>query len=317
MMTLLDHLCDSLARGQRLALASVIHLQGSAPRGPGSRLLANAEGVLVHGTVGGGLVEARTLAACREALADGQSRFLDVDLSGRLAADADLICGGRVRLLIDPLHPDPATCDRFLRLRAAMEREGALLVTGVGPVAHRSLRAPDGNPLPRLEDNGQIVVEPWLPLPRLILAGGGHVARPTAQIGALAGFAVTVFDDRAEFATRERFPDARQILVKPDFVDCFADLHPDARTFIVILTRGHVHDASVLVQALATPAAYVGMIGSRRKRDEIYARLRSSGMAEAELCRVHCPVGLPIGAQTPEQLAVSIVAECLACAARL
>ncbi|MDP3428020.1 MAG: XdhC family protein, partial [Humidesulfovibrio sp.] len=122
--------------------------------------------------------------------------------------------------------------------------------------------------------------------------------------------------DRAEFASAERFPQA-QTRVLDSYGDCFAGLAAGPEAFVVIVTRGHVHDAEVLAQALRTRAGYIGMIGSRRKRDAVYALLRGQGFGEADLGRVRCPIGLEIGAETPEEIAVSIIAELIACRARL
>ena len=168
-----------------------------------------------------------------------------------------------------------------------------------------------------LEAGGRsFALEPWAAANPLVIFGAGHVSRPTAQVAALVGFRVTVLDDRPEFANAERFPQA-QTRVLASYTDCFAGLPSGPETFVVILTRGHVHDAEVLAQALRTRAGYIGMIGSRRKRDAVYARLLGQGFGPADLDRVHCPVGLDIGAETPEEIAVSVNAELIACRAEL
>jgi xanthine dehydrogenase accessory factor len=125
----------------------------------------------------------------------------------------------------------------------------------------------------------------------------------------MAGFRVEVLDDRAEFARSDRFPEASGVHVLPSFYQAMTGFPIDSAAHIVIVTRGHLHDKTVLAQALKTPADYIGMIGSRRKRDTIYKELRKEGFSDADLARVHCPIGLDIGAETPEEIAVSIVAE--------
>lgn len=340
MIDFLSILCSYLSQGHTLALATVLHQEGSAPRGAGSRLLAreiNGDACgsgLVTGTVGGGLVEAQTLRACAQCLATKQGRVLSFDLSGEMAAQAEMICGGRVQVLVEVVQPQELTF--WEAVQACLHEEGgALLVPlnkGVpGPRAllteGKCYGTSPAHPLPAdlLAQNalksatvvflgGQsCFFQPLLPPLRLILAGGGHVSRPTAQVAALAGYDVLVLDDRPEFADAQRFPTARAQLAQPGFAQCFGHLPyvPGARTAIVIVTRGHLHDAEVLAQALATKAGYIGMIGSRRKRDAIYNSLREQGFSEADLARVHCPVGLPIQAETPEEIAVSIVAECI------
>ena len=128
----------------------------------------------------------------------------------------------------------------------------------------------------------------------------------------MTGFDVVVIDDRSEFADPVRFPEAVAVNTIAGFDRAFENLTVTADTYIIIVTRGHLHDRGVLEQALKTPAAYIGMIGSRRKRDAIYDRLLKDGFTQADIDRVHCPIGLKIGADTPEEIAVSIVAELIA-----
>jgi xanthine dehydrogenase accessory factor len=128
-------------------------------------------------------------------------------------------------------------------------------------------------------------------------------------MAAMVGFRISVCDDRQEFANRERFPEAHQIRILENFAQAFAGLAIGREDFVIILTRGHLHDKTVLAQALRTEAGYIGMIGSRKKRDAIYAALLKEGFDPADIDRVHSPIGLAIGAETPEEIAVSILAE--------
>jgi xanthine dehydrogenase accessory factor len=154
-----------------------------------------------------------------------------------------------------------------------------------------------------------ILIEPVLPADTVFLFGAGHVAQPTARLAAFVGFRVRVVDDRAEFANAERFPEAEEVRVATDFDSALKGFAIDRSAFIVIVTRGHLHDKTVLMQALRTEAAYIGMIGSRRKRDHIFNASLKQDFTEADLKRVHSPIGLDIGAETPEEIALSIVAE--------
>lgn len=334
MRELFKLLSEKLSGGQALVMATVVRQQGSAPRGAGSKLLANAQGLLC-GSVGGGLAEGQSLMACREALEHSRAKILDFNLSGELAAKADMICGGQVRVLLTPLYPNAETVEAAKHLLESLQQDGAVLITHLTaalPPRYTVLRNGQyfGAPLPsavrealvprlsqsaeawmQTTDEGEYFVEPCLPPFRLILAGGGHISRPTAQIAALVGFSVSVLDDREEFSQPQRFPWAQSTRTVADFRDCFLDCAPNARTCIIIVTRGHLHDAAVLQQALSTQAGYVGMIGSTRKRQEVYAQLRQQGISDEALERVHCPVGLDIGAETPEEIAVSIVAQCI------
>jgi xanthine dehydrogenase accessory factor len=164
---------------------------------------------------------------------------------------------------------------------------------------HRSLAA---------KEAGEVFIEPILTTPALYVFGGGHIALSLARMGKLVGFNITVIDDRAEFAHAERFPEADVILAE-DFTRSFPKLKIDKLSYIVIVTHGHQHDEVVLEWAVGTPARYIGMIGSKTKNETIFAHLLARGISREQLDRVHAPIGLEIEAQTPEEIAVSILAE--------
>ena len=156
----------------------------------------------------------------------------------------------------------------------------------------------------------EVYVEPILPQPMLYLFGGGHVSTALARAAQLAGFGVGVVDDRESFANAERFPMAQEIYT--DYESAFAKIEPHAATFLVIVTRGHKDDMDVLRWAVNTDARYIGMIGSRRKVISVYRALEKEGVPAEKFARVFAPVGLEIGALTPEEIAVSIAAELIA-----
>ena len=156
----------------------------------------------------------------------------------------------------------------------------------------------------------EVFVEPILPQPALYIFGGGHVSMALAQAAHTAGFAIGVIDDRESFANAERFPMAREIFTS--FDDAYAKLQPNASTYIVIVTRGHKDDMRVLAWAVNTDAKYIGMIGSKRKVISVYEALEKEGYAPEKFENVHAPVGLDIGALTPEEIAISITAELIA-----
>jgi xanthine dehydrogenase accessory factor len=153
----------------------------------------------------------------------------------------------------------------------------------------------------------EIFVEPVLPAPRLYIFGGGHVSLSLSRVAQQAGFEIAVVDDRESFANRERFPMAAEIYTS--FEDAFEKIQPNSSSYLVIVTRGHKDDMRVLKWAAGTEARYIGMIGSKRKVLAVYRVLEKEGISAESLARVHAPVGLDIGAQTPEEIAVSIVAE--------
>lgn len=156
----------------------------------------------------------------------------------------------------------------------------------------------------------ELYLEIRRPIRELVVVGAGHIAQPMAHLGSLLGYRVTVLDDRPDFATRERFPDADR-LVRADFSDPFADVPIHERSHLLLVTRGHKYDYECLVRALRAdpPPAYIGMIGSRRRVRATYVQLIDEGVDRALLDRIHAPVGLDIGAETPEEIAVAVAAE--------
>jgi xanthine dehydrogenase accessory factor len=154
----------------------------------------------------------------------------------------------------------------------------------------------------------EVFIEPILTPPALYIFGGGHIALALTRMGKLCGFNIAVVDDRAEFASAERFPEADTLLAG-DFPKSFPKIKIDNSSYIVIVTHGHQHDEVVLEWAVGTPAKYIGMIGSKTKNETIYSHLLAKGISREQLDRVHAPIGLEIEAQTPEEIAVSILAE--------
>ncbi len=331
MNEILNVVLESLKEGRDLIFCGIVESSGSAPRTSGARMLVLPGGGM-RGSVGGGPVEGASLARAVEMLDGGETHvLLPFDLSSATAAQEGMVCGGAVKVLLQRVVPDQR--DFFERLSGLLhDGKRPALVTviraGAAPVLALWSAATglEGAELPghltdelarkasrsrqpfRLEEDGLAVfVEPLVTPTVLHLVGAGHVALATAKVAAFAGFEVVVMDDRSEFANARRYPEAREVRVLNGFDGCLADLGAD--DYVVIVTRGHLHDRDVLAQALRTGAGYVGMIGSRSKRDAVYRSLLASGFVQAELDRVFCPIGLPIGADTPEEIAVSIVAE--------
>jgi len=177
--------------------------------------------------------------------------------------------------------------------------------------AMTDLRAKDGIRTVSVDGKSvELYLEVRRPVQELVVVGAGHVAQPMAHVGALLGFRVTVLDDRPDFATRERFPDAHR-LIRADFSDPFADVPIHERSHILLVTRGHKYDYECLLRALRTdpPPAYIGMIGSRRRVRATYVQLLEEGIGQELIERIHAPVGLDVGAETPEEIAVAVAAE--------
>ena len=306
---------------EAFVMATVVESSGSTPRSSGAKMAVRADGS-IFGTVGGGLVEAQTCKAARTMLdtgaPDGRVLLQFVDMTQELAANSDMICGGGLSVLLEVVAPDGpcaaayAELDGLLRkgIRSTLSTrvEGTQSLCSVN---HTVLTGPGegGVPLFERDETGMTLVELFIPPVSLYVFGAGHVSRFTARVGAMVGFRTVVLDDRAEYANWERFPEADEVVVLPSFAGCCDALVDDRDAFIIIVTRGHLHDRNVLTEALRTKARYVGMIGSRSKRDKIYLALLADGFTQADIDRCHCPIGLPLGGQTPEEIAVSIVAE--------
>jgi len=156
--------------------------------------------------------------------------------------------------------------------------------------------------------DGELLLEPVPGRPELIIFGGGHVSKFVSRIGSMAGFRITIIDDREKYANAERFPEAERTLIL-DFATAFTSIEVTSSTYLLVITRGHEYDQIVLGNALKTPAKYIGMIGSKRKVLKAFEKLVEKGMSAEDLKRVHAPVGIEIGAVTAEEIAVSIVAQ--------
>lgn len=156
-----------------------------------------------------------------------------------------------------------------------------------------------------------IYIEPIIPPPRVYIFGGGHISLYLSKLSSLVGFQVTVIDDRPQFANKERFPEANEVIAEK-FSAVFGNLKIDQASYVVIVTRGHTYDQEILEWALGTKAKYIGMIGSRKKVQTVYKNLQEKGIPPEDLQKVHAPIGLDIGALTPEEIAIAIVAEMIA-----
>jgi xanthine dehydrogenase accessory factor len=262
------------------------------------------------------------------------------DLSGDVITANDMICGGSADVLLACVSPTPVNRDLFGRWQQVLEknRRGCLVTVALQTndtlyhTTHCLVMSQENmiSPFPlrravlekvlttaqaatRIQtlwfEKALVVVEPSASVSTAYLFGAGHVAQPTARLAAMVGFQVWVLDDRKDYAHPERFPEAHRVMVLHSFDRAFTDLEITSDSYVIIFTHGHLHDKIVLARALATNAGYIGMIASRRKRNTIYESLRAEGVHQAQIDRVHSPIGLAIGAETPEEIGVSIVAE--------
>ena len=291
------------------ALATVARTTGSTPVPVGTKMVIGPAGRL-EGTVGGGCVEADVIAAAIDAPAP---RILTHHLNADVAGDLGLSCGGTVDIVVEPLVAVPGYIQALEQVASA---SAGIVTTGLdwsaGPDKQFDPRAVDpGEPAASLSEDRRTLVERLALAPRIIVFGAGHVGTAIAMAAATAGFRVVVVDDRPEFADPARFPASVTVRSVPahDALDRFAITAADA---VVIATRGHRHDALILERVAQSTASYVGLLGSRRKKAVVTKALTAAGVASEALERVRVPVGLPIGAVTPEEIAVSVVAELIA-----
>ena len=314
----------------------LVETRGSTPQKAGAAMVVRADGSQV-GTLGGGCVEAEVKRnALRQLDAAGPS-LMTFQLDNDYGWDDGLICGGRMTVLVDP---EPAQRTEFYRRyqdllssgtgcteavildeqstgipagsRLLFDAEGRLVATTLtqSPPALTDLRPLSDRPRPYVAEG--ISYLPQLPRCRLVIVGAGHVGQKVAELAADVDFAVWVLDDREEFCNATRFPEATRLIVGP-IEDTVAALEVDRNTFCIIVTRGHNHDEQALFHLAETSAGYVGMIGSKRKIRLILDDLRREGISEAALSHVHAPLGFDIGSQTVPEIAISIVAELIAC----
>lgn len=335
-----------LEDGEDVAMVTIINREGSAPRSAGSKMLVHRDGSIA-GTIGGGLFEAQAILLAQEAFKSGEAMTRSFRFSGNDASGMDMICGGGAEIFIDLLrsdHPesvelcravgDEKCCgrDAFLVTKIATgpgstDRIKMAIITGDQRIVGMPLSEDDQAALTRMRRGRfpQVVklgeasyqIEPIHSPATVYIFGAGHVSQKVAHLTAFVDFKTVVVDDREEYANKKRFPLANHIIVPDNMEQCISGLDISINSYIVIVTRGHVHDMVILAQAIRTGAGYIGMIGSKRKRETIYRHLRQSGIQEEMLARVHCPIGIDIEAETPEEIAISIVGELILARAKL
>jgi len=339
------HLSEKLKEKTPLALATIIDTQGSTPQVTGASALFSSKGLL-EGTLGGGLLEADAQKEAIRALKEKTSGLFQFSLRDDIS-DEGAICGGDVRILIDTT-PDKYR-EAFHVLNQSLEQQKpGILATFISELPERKASLLrlwiekkekydtalekyfsffqdeidgvflKGQPkllkiresiFPEKGINNLLFLDPVFPLPQLVIAGAGHIGQALSHLGSLLSFDVTVIDDRSGYANRERLPDADHIVVK-DIGQAIRDFRISSDTFVVIVTRGHQHDAEALRQCISSDAAYIGMIGSIRKIELMRKKFLEEGWATLrQFNRVHAPIGININSKTVEEIVVSIAAQ--------
>lgn len=346
MIDILDEVDGWLGAGRRVVLATVVDVVGSGPRSPGAHMAVNDAGE-VAGSVSGGCVEGAVVEEALALLDGGTAHAVSYGISDELAMGVGLTCGGTVRIFLEELSAagsaplraaigdalgreqpvavctvthGPATGAKLV-VRPGAEPIGSLGEPELDRVAGRDAAGLLGQGLTEerhygtrgeaLQAEVTVLFESFAPRPHLVVFGAVDFTRALVQVGRVLGYRTSVCDPRATFATRERFPEADEVVV--DWPDRYLEkAEVDARTVVCVLTHDPKLDVPALVAAVRTPAAYIGAMGSRRTHADRLRRLRDAGLVDDDLARIAGPIGLDIGARTPEETAISILAEVVA-----
>lgn len=335
-------LAGFLAAGETVAVATIIEVRGSVPREVGAKMIIHPLGRHV-GTVGGGCGEADVIRTALDVMQTGEPAIVHVDLTEDISMQALGVCGGIMDVFLEQVGGAEVTArpmapERIAALQASMRSRAsvalATVVSGasagqeaviwldrpplgeLGLGEHEAQVVADAQAALRTRqhkllkyDAGSVFVEVQHRAPEMIIVGAGHIALPLAQLAAMCDFAVTVLDDRPAFVTEERFPTAHRRLAAP-LRETVRELPVDLDTYIVLVTRGHSHDVECLLEVLERPVGYIGMIGSQRRVDAVFQLLTEEmGIAREKLDRVYAPIGIAIGARTPAEIAICIMAE--------
>ena len=330
MREIAEHIANASRDERDLALVTVVKSKGSTPRHAGSRMLVDAGG-LACGTIGGGAIEAHAIKKAQSTLGGKTCLAEDMELKLASKKGLNMPCGGDATLLYTPVNSNDThwrdVAHEMLRCidqripsylvvecpedGQARESNVALLDTKGAPLAGK--RGMQASLIAGLERrtviDGCLVTPVELPV-RAIVFGGGHVGRATVSALSRVGFCCTLFDSRPEFAQHSRAPEAHDVILG-DYENIAASLTMDEHDFVIIMTHAHRFDYALLEQALRQPLAYIGLMGSRRKIATGRDLMLNAGIPEEAIDAVHMPIGLDIAAETPEEIAVSVAAECI------
>ncbi len=336
-------LADSGVAG---AIASVSRQRGSCPMASDAKMVVSIDGRL-WGTIGGGCIEADVVQASLEVAESGEPRFVSHTLTADSAGDLGLSCGGTAEFFLEPIVAEEQMLELYARVASAIaDRVPVFVFTDVdwakGPKKAVTFGAREGPQDSRgaggqgdsdkvlkvgdfeipvssekaasrgrstyFDEEAGVLIESIAREPRVVIFGAGHVGVEIAKIASAVGFHVVVYDDREEFANPQRIPWANEVRVE-DFRTMFDELSFDEDDYLLATTRGHNFDALIVEHIAESPAKYIGMLGSKRKRAVIFRALEAAGVQEDALARVRTPIGLDIGADTPAEIAVSVIAE--------
>ncbi|MBC1237175.1 XdhC family protein [Nostoc sp. 2RC] len=285
-------------------LATVTNTKGSTPREVGAKMFVDADGKTV-GTIGGGAGEAKVYQQALQLLKIGKKQFVEIDLSGVLQRETQGVCGGTMQVLLELWSGSQSLNLVNEIINTLTSGYSATIITPFN-TDEKPYLIPETNVIASLHNTG--LIETLVPPPRLLIIGGGHIAIYLAQIAKIAGFQVIVQDDRPDFATKARFPDASLVLAEP--IDSIQEiLNKNTNLYVALVTRGYLQDLAALRLLSNYQLPYIGMIGSKKRVNTVYKTLQTEGCSTEFFNQIYAPIGLDIGALTPEEIAVSICAE--------
>ena len=318
MKEILTAMLAALGRGERVVLCSIFASSGSSPRGAGAKMAVFADGHTL-GTVGGGAVEMLSAQRALDAIRTGDNELRRYDLHPNDVSDIGMICGGQVTVYFQLFTPENAEDTAVLqRWREGLSHDEDLwLLLSLDGERVSEFRVLTRAEIPQEKKElfttravwrGESYVEPLVRAGKVCIFGGGHVGRALVPVLAAVGFRVVLFDNRAALAKPENYPAADEVIFG-DFRRIYDKVTLTPDDYAVIMTPGHQADFEILSQVLKSEAAYIGCIGSRSKVAKTQEKLRAEGYGDADIARIHSPIGLPILAETPEEIAISIAAE--------
>lgn len=338
MISIYESMNKLVDRKESFVLATILEKSGSAPREEGAKMIIRKDFSII-GTIGGGLIEALTIKLSAAIFKSEEFKIESFNLSNEGAASLGMVCGGDVKILLEFVDcSDKEMTDIYKKMiELNNSNSDFILITKISKdnrktgldkwictetgfygeenerilFVSRKIREDFKKTIMEniAVEGESYLIEPFLKYEKVYIIGAGHVAQKIVDLTKMLSFNTIVLDDREEFANRKRFETADEVKAIPSFDNLLNYIKVDNRSYVIIVTRGHAYDKEVLAQVLKTDAKYIGMIGSKNKRNFIYNSLLNEGFTRKDLERVYSPIGIPIYADTPEEIAVSIVAE--------
>lgn len=323
---------EHLKNGEDVVQAIIYDSEGSSPRRSGAKMGVLQNGI-TFGTIGGGRLESEVIRGSKNVFKKGRSSIMEFDLNGY--KDTDMICGGRVSVFLQYISFKDREfidcCKKIIELnRKGIESSFIIELNCVdsnlhyGIYCHKKLvkgifynienvLSNLKNIKPQISsfnyDNNFVIIDPVFVKDTVFIFGAGHVSQMISKLTSMLNFKTVIIDNRKEFANRNRFKEADEIVIVDDFKSFADKLELNSTSYVILVTRGHRDDFTVLKSIIKKPAYYIGMIGSNRKKEILFSKLRVCGCEDKYLDRVYSPIGIKINSDTPEEIAVSIAAQ--------